>query len=58
MTRMISSDKGRDVSLLAIDQYMRQVRWTETLSRDEEAVLVGGDVRRRHPAGECDARMA
>jgi RNA polymerase primary sigma factor len=39
MTRITSSDDERDVSLLAIDQYMRQVRWMEALSRDEEAAL-------------------
>src|SRR5207302_1859299 len=39
MTQVIDSDDDRKVSLLAIDQYMRQVRWTDTLSREEEAVL-------------------
>jgi RNA polymerase primary sigma factor len=30
----------RDVSLMALDQYMRAVRWTESLTEEEEATLL------------------
>src|SRR5437868_10600874 len=40
MTRMNSSEEEREVSLLAIDQYMRQVRWTPDLTLQEEEELV------------------
>lgn len=33
-------DGERDVSLMAFDQYLREVRWIETLTDDEEAALV------------------
>src|SRR5205085_9627731 len=40
MTRMNSSEEEREVSLLAIDQYMRHVRWTADLTLQEEEELV------------------
>src|SRR5437868_9538440 len=40
MTRMNSSEEEREVSLMAIDQYMRQVRWTPDLTLQEEQELV------------------
>lgn len=36
----MSSAEDRDVSLMAVDQYMRQVRWTVPLTDEEEARLV------------------
>jgi RNA polymerase sigma factor (sigma-70 family) len=39
MTRSESQDE-RDVSLMAFDQYMRQVRRTEPLTEEEEALMV------------------
>ncbi len=35
----MSSVEDRDVSLLAVDQYMRQVWWTVRLTGEEEAQL-------------------
>src|SRR5215472_7175053 len=36
----MSKNDDRDVSLMALDQYMRAVRWTEPLAEEEEATLL------------------
>jgi RNA polymerase primary sigma factor len=58
--------EGREVSLMAIDQYMRQVRWTPQLTDEEEAHLVESVMRGRAECGKscpdaqvlADARRA
>src|SRR3989441_3021460 len=36
----MSTQEERDVSLMALDQYIRQVRWLEPLTQEEEAQLL------------------
>jgi DNA-directed RNA polymerase sigma subunit (sigma70/sigma32) len=40
LTQAHKRDNERDVSLMAIDQYFREVRWTPDLTREEEAQLI------------------
>lgn len=40
MTRGIGSDDGREVSLLAIDQYRRQVAWIPVVTQEEQQDLI------------------
>jgi len=40
MTKVIGSYDDRDVSLLAQDQYFRQVHWSAPLTREEETMLL------------------
>jgi RNA polymerase primary sigma factor len=40
MTRVIDSYDDRDVSLLAVDQYFRQVRWSAPVWQEEETILL------------------
>src|SRR2546421_17742 len=60
MTRVIGSYDDRDVSLLAQDQYFRQVHWTPRLTQEEQAALLERVQRGREASGQfsADARTA
>ena len=49
----MSTQDDQDVSLMALDQYIRQVRWLEPLTQEEEAQLLArierGKYERRQP---------
>jgi len=49
----MSTPEEQDVSLMALDQYIRQVRWLEPLTQEEEAQLLArierGKYERRQP---------
>ena len=40
MTKVIGQYDDRDVSLMAVEQYFRQLRWSAPMSREEEAALL------------------
>src|SRR2546429_6407300 len=49
----MSTQEEQDVSLMALDQYIRQVRWLESLTQEEEAQLLArierGKYEKRQP---------
>src|SRR5438876_3448454 len=44
----MSTPEDQDVSLMALDQYIRQVRWLEPLTQEEEAQLLARIERGKH----------
>src|SRR6266567_7154782 len=44
----MSNQEEQDVSLMALDQYIRQVRWLEPLTTEEEAQLLARIERGKH----------
>jgi len=60
MTKVIGSQDDRDVSLLAKDQYFRQLHWTPRLTPEEEAALLSRVQRGRGADGSfsSDALVA
>src|SRR5205814_1335523 len=44
----MSTHDDQDVSLMALDQYIRQVRWLEPLTQEEEAQLLARIERGKH----------
>ena len=61
MTRMIGNDEeNRDSSLMAIDQYFRQIHWTAALTQEETMALLEQVARGRGESGSLsvEARAA
>src|SRR5205823_14580837 len=48
----MSTPEEQDVSLMALDQYIRQVRWLEPLTPEEEAQLIARIERGKQERGQ------